>query len=89
MTHTCHAIGCDTRTKPEMFMCSRHWKSLPRTLQRDIWRTYRPGQENDWQITRAYADAAQAAIRLVALGEGIKVTGDEDELKLYDRLADG
>ena len=85
-THTCHAIACNTRTKPEMFMCYRHWKSLPRSMQRAIWATYRPGQCDDWNITDAYANAAQTAIRHLAEREGIEVTGTEDELRLYDYL---
>jgi len=33
--HTCHAINCNVRTKPEMFMCLKHWSSL-KSAQRDI-----------------------------------------------------
>jgi hypothetical protein len=70
-----------------MFMCFQHWRRVPKAMQRAIWATYRPGQCDDWNITRAYADAAQAAIRAVAEKEGLVMTGQEECLKLYDYLA--
>ena len=71
MAHTCHATGCTVAVPPQMFMCSRHWYSLPKHLRNEIWRTYRPGQCDDWLITHAYADAARAAVRFIAAKEGV------------------
>lgn len=87
MAHTCHAINCNVRTKPEMFMCLRHWRMLPKHMQRAIWSSYRQGQCDDWQITKLYAERAKACLRFVGETEGLTVTGDEDEMKLYDWLA--
>jgi hypothetical protein len=69
MPHTCHATDCGVAVPPEMFMCRRHWFSLPKALRDEVWRTYRPGQCDDWNISNAYANAARAAVRFVAAKE--------------------
>lgn len=89
MTHHCHAINCETKTPPRMFMCGKHWAKVPTYLKDLIWRHYAPGQEKTKRISQEYADAAQAAIRAVAEQEGLEVTGDEPDLTLYDGLAMG
>lgn len=45
MTHTCHAIGCNTLVPPKMFMCKPHWFELPPVDRDLIWALYNPGQE--------------------------------------------
>jgi hypothetical protein len=69
-----------------MFMCRNHWFSLPQHLRAQVLKAYRPGQCDDFNITTAYAQAAQASIRFVAGREGRQVTGNESELTLYDTL---
>lgn len=87
MSHTCHAYGCSTDVKPEMFMCQYHWRRVPQILQRRIWSLYRPGQCDDKNITREYGIAAKQAIRSVAAKAGIEVPDDAPELQLYDMCA--
>ncbi len=84
MSHHCHATGCDVVTPPQMFMCRRHWFSLPKAMRDDIWRTYRPGQCDDWAISHEYAEAARAAVRFVAAKEGVKA-----DTSIYDSLDPG
>ena len=81
MGHTCHATGCKVNVPPEMFMCKNHWFSLPKQYRDEIWRTYRKGQCDDWQISSEYADAARAAIKYVADKEGVK-----PDVQVYDML---
>lgn len=81
MAHTCHATECKVHVPPEMFMCRRHWFSLPKKLRNEIWRTYRPGQCDDWNITKEYSEAAKTCIRYIAAKEGI-----EPDVKLYEAL---
>ena len=81
MAHTCHATSCNVAVPPEMFMCKRHWFSLPKPLRDAIWRTYRPGQCDDWNITHEYAEAARAAVKHIAAKEGI-----EPDVSVYDML---
>lgn len=69
MTHTCHAAGCSTTVEPKLLMCLRHWRKVPRDLQRAVWRAYRAGQEIDKNPSRDYLAAAQAAIRAVERAE--------------------
>jgi hypothetical protein len=45
MKHTCHWPDCTQEVPPRLFMCRRHWFTLPLALRREIWRTYRPGQK--------------------------------------------
>jgi hypothetical protein len=69
MSHTCHARGCATEVPPKLLMCLKHWRMVPRDKQREVWRTYRPGQEVDKQPSEAYLIAANAAIDAVAAKE--------------------
>lgn len=81
MAHTCHATGCDVAVPLEMFMCRRHWFSLPKVLRNRIWATYRPGQCDDWHITHEYANAAREAVQYIAAKEGV-----EPDTSIYDML---
>ena len=42
-----------------MWGCKTHWFRLPRTLRNEIWRTYRPGQEENGGVSAAYLAAAR------------------------------
>lgn len=44
--HACHWPGCKTQVKPALFMCVKHWFTLPKELQRKVWAAYSPGQED-------------------------------------------
>jgi hypothetical protein len=69
--HHCHARGCGTPTRPEMLMCLRHWRMVPRELQRAVWAAYRVGQCGDKRPSSAWHAAADAAIDAVAKREGL------------------
>ena len=65
--HTCHARGCSTPVPPKMLMCLPHWRMVPTELQREVYRTYQPGQEHGrFTPTEAWHRAADAAIQAVA-----------------------
>ena len=64
--HYCHALSCKVPVPPRMLMCLRHWKKVPRDVQSDVWKYYRPGQEQDKQPTVDYVSAALSAIFAVA-----------------------
>lgn len=81
MAHTCHATDCDVRVPPEMFMCRRHWFSLPTHMRARIWKTYRAGQCDDWDISHAYADAAREAVQFIAAKEN-----KQPDVRVYDML---
>lgn len=70
MAHTCHATGCPATIPPRMFMCKRHWFALPNRLRTQIWATYREGQEDDKNPSKAYCTVARAAVIYLAEGEG-------------------
>lgn len=50
-------------------MCFRHWKMVPKHIQRKVWSTYRPGQCDDKQPSQAWHAAADEAILHVAVLE--------------------
>lgn len=83
--HTCHAIGCERACKPEYLMCRAHWFMVPRPLQLDVYRHYRPGQCQDLKFSREWHYAAYAAINAVALAEG-HITQTEADARIA-RLA--
>lgn len=70
--HRCYARGCRTPVPPRLLMCGPHWRLVPPPLQAAVWATYRPGQEITKDPSRAYLDAAEAAIRAVAEREGAR-----------------
>lgn len=67
--HTCHADGCDVEVPPRMLMCLRHWRMVPRTIQRQIWNEYVPGQEITKTPTAQYVYVMKEAIDAVARKE--------------------
>lgn len=81
MAHHCHATGCKAEVPPEIFMCLKHWRGLPKKMKDEIWRTYRVGQCDDWQISHEYAEAARGAIRFIAEKEGVVA-----DTSVYDML---
>ena len=81
MSHTCHATNCEVPVPPTMFMCKQHWFMLPKNMRDAIWDTYRIGQCDDWDISHAYANAARAAVRLIAQREDV-----EADVAIYDML---
>ena len=79
MSHHCHATLCEVEVPPEMFMCKRHWFSLPKRLRDKIWNTYRVGQCDDMNPSKEYCQAAKECLVFIANKEGI-----EADTKLYD-----
>jgi hypothetical protein len=67
--HRCHALGCTIEVPPRMLMCRRHWFLVPKALRDRVWATYRAGQERSKDPSREYLEAADAAIRAVAVKE--------------------
>jgi hypothetical protein len=54
-------------------MCGRHWRSVPKVIQRAVWRHYRAGQCDDKDVSKAWLQAADAAIGFVARAEGLPI----------------
>jgi hypothetical protein len=77
--HHCHARGCAVPVKPELLMCLRHWRLVPRGIQRAVWSAYRPGQCDDKRPSQSWHQAADAAIGFVARAEGQPVRQAEVE----------
>lgn len=65
MKHTCHARGCQVEVKPELLMCLKHWKLVPKAIQKRIWAYYRVGQCDDKNPSEEWIEAANEAIRVV------------------------
>lgn len=72
MAHRCHAIGCTVEVKPELLMCAKHWRRVPKDIQREVWRSYRSGQCDDKNPSAEWLAAAARAIAAVAEKEGLK-----------------
>lgn len=89
MAHTCHAVECEISVAPEMLMCRRHWFMVPPRLRSRVWATYQSGQcemESDVDPTRAYCEAAKAAVIAVAEKEGRIIDPRHPKILLYDVL---
>lgn len=59
--HTCHWPGCTKQVPPAMWGCRNHWFALPSSIRREIWATYRPGQEATIDPSEEYVRAAARA----------------------------
>lgn len=70
MIHTCHVPRCSTTCPPKHLMCARHWRMVPRHLQKKVWDTYVTGQEVRKDPTPEWHEAADAAIAAVTQLEG-------------------
>ena len=66
MDHICHARGCTTKTHPRMFMCKKHWHMIPKSLQKELWAVYVPGQEISKNPTHEYLEVAYKLIDYVS-----------------------
>lgn len=53
-----------------MLMCLKHWRMVPRAVQMQVWRHYRPGQEIDKQASQEYLLVQRAAVWAVFVEEG-------------------
>jgi len=79
MAHHCHATNCKISVPPEMFMCQKHWFTLPKRLRNLIWASYRKGQCDDMNPSNSYCEAAKQCVIFIAKKEGI-----EPNVRLYD-----
>lgn len=71
MKHTCHVPDCGVTVPRRMLMCARHWKRVPKEIQRAIWRHFKPEQcvpGSNVRPTEEWLDAAQRAVDAVTGG---------------------
>jgi len=63
--HRCHARECSTPIPPRLLFCLRHWRMVPKDLQRQVWRHYRPGQEKDKRPSAEYLQVRKQVVEAV------------------------
>lgn len=57
--HACHWPGCERKVPPAQWGCREHWYKLPLELRREVWRTYRIGQEDSKTPSASYIAVAK------------------------------
>jgi hypothetical protein len=87
MIHHCHAYGCEEEVPPKMLMCLRHWRMVNSTIQKLIWKHYRPGQEIDKKPSPEYMLVQRAAVWYVFADEGGCVWPDVPEVGSEEYMA--
>ena len=65
--HLCPVAGCHVQVIHSRLMCPDHWRCVPSSLQRRVWRAYLAGMRDQKHPTDQYGDLAREAI---ALAEG-------------------
>lgn len=65
MTHACHAKDCAVNVPTNIFMCARHWRMVPKPLQRAIGDGWSMGGGSP------YRENCDEAIRIVGEAEGL------------------
>lgn len=67
--HPCAASPCKKQIEDKLLMCMRHWRMVPRDIQREIWQHYVQGQT--WETaTTQYRSAYLKAVDAVRAVEG-------------------
>jgi hypothetical protein len=69
MSRTCSWPDCPQQVPIAMLMCKTHWFRLPPSIRSAIWAAYRPGQEEDGEVSDAYWKAFKAAQDWIATVE--------------------
>jgi hypothetical protein len=88
--HTCHAEGCPVKVPPKLFVCAKHWRMVPVSLQRELWRVYQPGQEaGKAPVTTAYLVVQTRCRIAIAEREGRDLTDLQRQLATFERMAAG
>lgn len=64
--HRCHWPGCEALVPPAAWGCRPHWFRLPPALRNEVWRAYRPGQEDSKTPSRAYVEVARKVQEWIA-----------------------
>lgn len=64
MTHSCHATDCAIMVPPNIFMCARHWRMVPKPLREGIGTGWSMGGGSPYRVN------CDEAIRVVAATEG-------------------
>lgn len=65
--HRCHLDICTAAVPPARLFCLTHWRMVPKSIQKQVWATYRPGQEVDKHPSPEYMEAQRIA-RIAVLG---------------------
>lgn len=58
MSHTCHAVGCNTPVPPVKLMCLKHWSMVSPETKAEVFRFFRPAQCDDKKPSSAWLTAA-------------------------------
>lgn len=69
--HQCHWPTCNKEVPPALWGCKAHWYALPARLRREIWASYRPGQEKDLAPSKKYLEVAQRVQQWIRDNYGI------------------
>lgn len=85
MKHPCHADRCSVDVDPSMLMCGRHWRMVPRGLQRELWAAYVPGQERRKDPTPEYLVVQERCVCAVAVKE-LWITPEEADGRIQRRM---
>lgn len=83
--HTCHWPGCGKQVPPAMWGCKEHWFKLPKTIRDQIWKEYRPGQEQDGRPSERYIAVAFLTQQWIAGRIEIRADGSVHPVMANDR----
>jgi len=61
--HVCPVAGCDAQVVHGRLLCLRHWRRVPRPIQRRVWRWWRKLRCGELRARRLHDAACEAAIR--------------------------
>jgi hypothetical protein len=76
--HPCAAAPCKKQIEDRQAMCLRHWRMVPKIIQRRIWALYKPGQTAA-TASDDYMEALDAGIAAVREREGRRPMVKRDE----------
>ncbi len=69
--HHCHWPGCKKDVPPKFWGCGKHWRLVPKKMQKRIWHHYKPGQEDTMKVSEGYLKVAREILDWV-LSNGLE-----------------
>lgn len=87
MSRLCDAHKCGCTVAAGRFLCAKHWRMVPLTIQQTINRQYRAGRKDFAFLSDpTYLQACIDAIKHVATVEGRDIGQDAGNVANYSRL---
>lgn len=85
MTHRCPVEPCTRRVPDTMLMCARHWRMVPKAIQRRVWATWHARQhagDDHPDAVKRHREACALAVAAVRKPPAVEARDNEPHPEL-------